>query len=324
MVVSEPLTRTLSTDTLRAEDRFAYWREIICDVFVQLDAEPVDGPGFEGRVTTTQLGAVEISTVAAGGQHVVRSPRQIAKTGSEEFLVSLQVKGIGEATQDGRRAPLRCGDFVLYDSTRPYELHFDAPFTQIVTQIPRARLDERCPGVDRLTGVRQSGDSALGRVVRGYLGSLVQGASRLEEESAHRLGETTIDVLAAAFAGALGKQEQLPVTAIRTLHLRRVKSYVESHLDDPALTPSAIAAATHISVRYLHDLFGAEEMTLTRWIWSQRLERCRQDLVDPRRLHRSVTDVAFSRGFRDAAHFSRCFKARYGVAPREYRLARCS
>jgi AraC-like DNA-binding protein len=47
----------------------------------------------------------------------------------------------------------------------------------------------------------------------------------------------------------------------------------------------------------------------------------RQDLVDPRLHKSSVTDIAFSWAFNDAAHFSRWFSKAYGVAPKAYRAA---
>jgi AraC-like DNA-binding protein len=33
----------------------------------------------------------------------------------------------------------------------------------------------------------------------------------------------------------------------------------------------------------------------------------------------SICEIAFSRGFNDSAHFSRSFKDRFGVSPREFR-----
>ena len=42
-------------------------------------------------------------------------------------------------------------------------------------------------------------------------------------------------------------------------------------------------------------------------------------LADPGRAGRRVTDIAYAVGFKDASHFTRAFKSRYGVSPREYR-----
>ncbi|MFX5558838.1 helix-turn-helix transcriptional regulator, partial [Acinetobacter baumannii] len=81
-----------------------------------------------------------------------------------------------------------------------------------------------------------------------------------------------------------------------------------------------IAAAHHISVRYLQRLFETEGTTVTTWIRQRRLERIRRDLADPR-IDRSTSAVAARWGLADASHFSKLFKAAYGMTPRQYRLA---
>jgi AraC-like DNA-binding protein len=57
------------------------------------------------------------------------------------------------------------------------------------------------------------------------------------------------------------------------------------------------------------------------WIRERRLERCRRALLDPALRHWSVSAIAAHWGFVDAAHFSRVFRAAYGLPPAEYRLA---
>ncbi|MGC9537389.1 helix-turn-helix domain-containing protein [Streptomyces sp. UG1] len=42
-------------------------------------------------------------------------------------------------------------------------------------------------------------------------------------------------------------------------------------------------------------------------------------LADPVQTGRSVTDIAYAVGFKDAAHFARALKSRHCVSPREYR-----
>ncbi len=51
------------------------------------------------------------------------------------------------------------------------------------------------------------------------------------------------------------------------------------------------------------------------------MERCRADLAAPRLAARTITDIALSHGFNDAAHFSRLFKESYGMSPAEYRAS---
>ena len=61
---------------------------------------------------------------------------------------------------------------------------------------------------------------------------------------------------------------------------------------------------------------------MSTWIRTRRLEQCRRDLHDPAFADRPVSAVAAQWGFVDAAHFSRVFKAAFGVSPSEFRSTR--
>lgn len=60
-------------------------------------------------------------------------------------------------------------------------------------------------------------------------------------------------------------------------------------------------------------------MTVVRVIWDRRLERCREEIADPAMALRSITEIAHDWAFSDSQHFSRAFKQRFGMTPREYR-----
>jgi AraC-like DNA-binding protein len=68
------------------------------------------------------------------------------------------------------------------------------------------------------------------------------------------------------------------------------------------------------------NLFARRGTTIERAIWTERLAAARRDLLDPRLADRTITDIAFSWAFNDAAHFSRSFSKTYGVAPSELRI----
>jgi AraC-like DNA-binding protein len=103
--------------------------------------------------------------------------------------------------------------------------------------------------------------------------------------------------------------------------LERSEEYIESHLGDVDLTPDRIAEALHVSSRTLHRIFEAEGITIGAWIRNRRLEQCRMDLADAMLAEVPVSHIASRWGLWDASHFSRLFKACFGLSPRAYRLA---
>ena len=66
-------------------------------------------------------------------------------------------------------------------------------------------------------------------------------------------------------------------------------------------------------------LFETQQTTVADWIRQRRLERCRRDLADPGLRAKPVGAIAARWGLTNPAHFSRLFRAAYGVPPRAYR-----
>jgi AraC-like DNA-binding protein len=81
-----------------------------------------------------------------------------------------------------------------------------------------------------------------------------------------------------------------------------------------------IAAAHHMSVSSLHRLFGGGRSVQAE-IRARRLERCRQDLIDPRWSRVTIAAVAARHGYLHQEVLSRHFRAAYGVTPRDMRKA---
>ncbi|WP_175538672.1 AraC family transcriptional regulator [Arthrobacter sp. cf158] len=95
---------------------------------------------------------------------------------------------------------------------------------------------------------------------------------------------------------------------------------IENRLWDDAMDAEALAARLNVSTRTLHRAFRAQGASISMWIRERRLDRCRQDLQDPAFSHLPVSSIAAQWGLRDAAHFSRLFKARFGESPRSFRV----
>ena len=99
-----------------------------------------------------------------------------------------------------------------------------------------------------------------------------------------------------------------------------VESYVRLNLRDPEFSIDQIAKRFGCSKRYLHNLFIGSGTTLAQFVRNERLSKCCGDLEQSDNAKRSITEIAFSWGFNNSAHFSKTFKARYGIPPKQWRL----
>lgn len=309
---------SLTTAGVIESKRFALWQDAVCETFVQLDCEPVSNRPFVGEIVTAQAGEVNFSRVRSREHKVFRTPQRIRQANQETILVSLQLSGTGWVWQDGREARLESGDFACHDSTRPYSLSFTDDFEQLVLHMPREILVRRIGQTEHFTARPVRATSPIGAVISPFLHQLASGVADFEPVTARRLSEISLALITTAFGELVAQQEKGQSWA-RTSLLYRAKALIEENLHDPSLSPENVARALRISLRYLQDLFHSEKTTVSNWIWSRRLEKCRRDLSDPLLSSKDISQIAFDCGFSDFAHFSRRYKAEFLVSPSEFR-----
>ena len=308
----------LDTSSSLPDRRLAVWQDIVCDVFVGLDCRSDIRDGFYGAVSQSAVGPATFTNVDSCAQRVFRTPSRIARASEDYVLLALGNSGVNGVYQDGREAIVSGGQFAIYDTTRPYELRFDDSFSQTILQMPRKQLQQRIGAFDTLTATTFSSDRPLEGLVYEFLTRMSRTIDYVDPATATRLLDQGLDLIAMAFAQRM--QDCSPDQSFhRSALLYRLKNYILTHLSDPELSMSEVAAAIGISPRYASDLMAGEQSSFRSYVQMQRLERCKRDLSDPAHSARHVSDIAFAWGFNDLAHFSRIFKQRFGASPREWR-----
>ena len=308
-----------STEDATDKERLEYWIDLICDEFVHLDCSTDKNSSFNGRLCGWDLDDIRVSEVSGDPQHVTRSKKQIAKSTEREFLLSLQMEYTGIISQDGRIAQLHPGDFVLYDSAKPYFLHFDQPFRHIVLQIPYDSLAEQFLRPENITARRVSAQTAVGALASQFIQSVACRVDVLSPQERHVINQHIIELIVLAMSSMSSLRELDGQSIARTAMLERIKQYIEINICHPQLTPALVAKHHHISERYQRMLFASTGTTISKFILDKRLELCRKTLENLELRDYSISQIAYSYGFDDASNFSRKFKERYGATPTEYR-----
>ncbi|MFE4512983.1 helix-turn-helix domain-containing protein [Kitasatospora sp. NPDC056783] len=282
---------------------------------------PLTGRPFHGLVESHRLGFVRISTLEADAARLSRTADLIARApGAEpQVVVGVQVSGRAVLEQDGRRAEALPGGLVLYDTARPYAVDYPERFRTHLFHLPRRLLVVPERDLRHAAGTAVSALEGCGPVLAPFLGELAASARSFPAAVGDRLAGSVADLVSVLVAQlADGRAADGPDDPNGHL-VRRVRDYIDDRLGDPELSPERIARAHHISVRYLHRIFEHEGVTVGRLIQRRRLEACARELGRRGRTAPTVSAVAQRWGFANPAHFSRSFRAAYGVSPREWR-----
>lgn len=309
------IVHTARTADTRKSDRFDYWRSTLSSVILPLDAA-APHPEFRGELRWADAGAALLIDAVADPHRIERTQRLIDQSASGYYKMCVQLVGRSVLTQGSRTAKLEPGDFAIYDTDRPYSLDLDTAHHMLVVMFPKTLIRLLPSQVDPLLACRIPGHQTMGALVFAFLSQLALQFDHLTNVDGVRLGENIADLLTSVLL------EQLSGQAVanrgRTLWLQ-VTTYIERHLRDPHLSPEVVASAHGYATRSLQKLFQDNGVTIAGWIRDRRLEQCRRTLRDPAWGDIPVGMVGSRWGFENASHFSRAFKAAYGVSPRAYR-----
>ena len=124
-------------------------------------------------------------------------------------------------------------------------------------------------------------------------------------------------------AEALLKRTAPPVerdpAALGSGRLREVHSFIEGNLHRPELSVADIARGTHTSRSSLYRLFDDQPQSVSGALREHRLQRGMRYLADTEHRRMSIGAIAHACGFSDQVVFSKQFRRRFGMTPREAR-----
>lgn len=317
------LVTEFTTEAVPAHERFAYFRANVVRRHVPTSVRSDREDDFRSTVRTLTLGDLQLSDLTAPQLTCVRTPELIRRHDPEVLQVHCVRRGGGGLAQGGRETSFHSGQLVVLDSSRPYRAWFTAAPSSIVAEVPRARLSLPPRAARRALAVPVALNEGLGAVFHRWLTDLSVRGHEFTPADVPALNSVTADLLT-SLLGRMPDAGPAPLTAeARRSALRlETREFIRRNLGDPSLSPRRVAEAHQISLSLLYKLFQDrdQDLPVADWIRRQRLERCRRDLADPALAHRPIHAVARRWGFSSDAHFSRAFRAAYGMPPKEYRL----
>ncbi|MEV6027700.1 helix-turn-helix domain-containing protein [Streptomyces sp. NPDC052036] len=268
------------------------------------------------------LGFLRIDTVRGAARTHVHKPDDDA---AEPSLL-LGVHAAGRAVLVRRGTSTACGpdDLFVCDGEESFTLHEREDFALHLVRIPRRVLALTDHRIRALCARAPFSDGAVAPLLVPLLRELVGAPDAYTPRTALHLAGSVAEWVALLAvedcdAGPQDAEERDAEVPERDALLQRVRAHVDANLWDRGLTPASVATAQHISIRYLHKLFEDHDSTVGRWIQHRRLEEARRELARPGRDDTTVSAVARRWGFANATHFSRSFRARYGMSPRDWR-----
>lgn len=311
-------TQRWSTTGLGRSDATDAWQAALNDNYGYWQVTQSVGKGFAASTRNRDFNGVRVVECVCDPctgrrlpQFIDRDPQpyigvQITKAGRERFHLG------------GEDISLGAGDLVIWTSTQAAEFTVMERLHKVSLVLPWSDVKERLPRGTSFTGTVIDSRVGIGAVLYSHVDSLARQLDLFTETDHAAVRRATLELLTAA----MSHRVEAPQRGLALRYLKQLQDYILANLQDEHLSPTSIAAANHMSPRYVHMLFAQIGVSASSWIRAQRLERCRDDLRSRAYRDCSIAEVAYTWGFADPSHFTRIFKQQYGLGPREYREAR--
>lgn len=303
-----------STDDYPPSERYAAWRDAICDVYVHVDVKATDPERYQGFIREAKFGEVVLTDILLSEQRIKRNSRHISQLDKECYYLQLIHTGNISVVQRGETHRSNPARGAIFSAAEQYELHGHGEVRSFYLELPRDEFAQRFPRERIPVSALLNTSQGLGRIATEFCATLAAEGSKLDETIRSGLGSQLMDMLAFTM---LTSEGDMPAAegAVKKARLRSVQQWIEAHITDPHLSLEKVASANGMSLRYLHILFEGCEMSASEWIWNRRLQLAYDRLA--RGDGRSITLIAFDHGFNSSAHFSTMFRRRYGISPRD-------
>lgn len=311
-------TVMLNFDTRSVPDQYQcdYWQDAISKVFLPLACDISANSAFYGTLNAKNLAHISLVEVKGCGQHVERHSANIKHGDHDQILMSFVLGGKMGIEHNGREEYLNKGQFIFYDSQRPYDLYLDEQFDQLVLMLPRDQFQQQFGRPEKLCGYTFGDQHPLTSLLSNYAQDLFQLPDQatldLQEVVLHKffdlINYVTLDQIG-NYSNKIGSHTML----------LRIKQLIMENLDNDDLNIHDIAQNFKISPRYIGKLFQQEDTTFGRFLLHQRLKLSKKLLIQTHATTHKVNQIAYQCGFNDMSYFSREFKRFYGVSPSDMR-----
>jgi AraC-like DNA-binding protein len=297
---------SVDTGSMPIEARFESWAAMIPYFEVQ---RPAGAEDFLLRAQVWLLEGIVLSVNAMPPVTLERTASAAAADGRTDFVVVLSPDSAWRARGAGARV-VEPGVVCVLDNSRPYRVETTGG-EFIILNVSRALLDDARLPFDLHAQLFRN---ALALVFADFLVALCRRLPSVMQSEAPAMTRALRDLLVACLAAGHEAMWQ-PVDDATVLH--RARRYIDRNLAQ-ALTVADVARAMGVSRTHLYRIFK-DVGGVERFVMRQRLARAHALLSTATDRRRSVAEIAAATGFASLAHFSRQFRAHFGVTPTQVR-----
>jgi acetamidase/formamidase/AraC-like DNA-binding protein len=310
--------RQFSTDSFAIEARRTAWQEAVAPHSITAIFPPGDESGFYGHLST-------VASFAGVRFARARSRRQTLQESffdrRDTIWLVLLIEGAASCIREGETLRMEPGDILCGRTRSEAALTLETDFTALLVDVPPQLLNPSLLAPLPNKVVLVPGDKGVGRVFSGMLNSVAEAIDTLELDEIRPIEIALPEFLLTSLFSEAAEGPLGGAASVRAAILHKILQTIEIKLADPDLSLAEVAREHALPVRYVQKLLSLTGQGFSTYVRDRRLDRTKADLASPLHQQLSITDICLRWGFNDIAYFSRSFRERFAMSPREHRKA---
>lgn len=301
-----------SSESYAEAAREKAWQDVLGGFGLHCSAASAAPLAHASALTRASSLGVRLGTFAAGGQTLVAQP---SRAGLPTLILPLGGGAVLRHQDDQDAVP--AGQLVMAPPARGWQMQFPGELRAIVFAAPADSFRGRKISPLSLSRPRLLGGEGMADIVARTLHAAAASIDTLSDAEWEAVAQSTAELLLTLMVERTTAGADTP--SGKAALLQRIYASIERGIQNEDISVAEIAQAEGISERYVQKLFESTGENFSHYVRERRLQRAWHDLSNPAETAVPISDIAYRYGFSDSAHFSRLFRERFGMPPREFR-----
>lgn len=268
------------------------------------------------EVNRSHHGPVVFSRITYDGMLHAAVTKDSASAMDRNIVLMCVERGPVEQKVGNQYSKCDGGSLVLLNMGKKLEVWQSSPTDVLSVTLPTSLLLRQCADIEKYCGVAVPTNTGAAAILRDMLSGVLRETDHLTGCESQSLSTAFGGMISTVFHNnaTCGKEH-----TILDSYQKQISNIIDSEIQNTQLSPKLLADRLGVSRSYLFSVSSKAGFSIAKLILERRLNCCRDALVDSSWRKRSITEIAFTFGFKELSHFSRCFTKKFGISPKAYR-----
>jgi AraC-like DNA-binding protein len=292
------------------------YQEAISKTYGPMIMESSSGSNSKWEVDRLDLRSLVFSHIKYDGLVHARVPSDRDSYEDKNIVLMCIESGAVEQRLGNIYSTYESDTLVMFNMGKQLEIWQEMPVDVLSVKVPTHFLAKQCANIEKYCGIPVSSKLGAPAILRDMLRGVFRESDYLGTVDQHYMSAAFGCMISSVFHNNNSFDDEYSVL---NSYQERILKIIESEIQNVDLSPQLIADRLGISRSYLFSITRKLGFSISNKILDERLNCCREILDDKSWASRSITEIAFTWGFKELSHFSRKFAQKFGVSPRLYR-----